>query len=175
IKNFLTNPERYSSENIFREKLESNIYEINSEVARYILCKVEEENFTKESEIDLWRREKEKYVFTIEHILPEGERLPKEWVNMIAKGDKEEAKRLQEQFVHKLGNLTMTAYNSNLSNLSFDKKRDRKDKKGKNIGYKNNLYLNGEIYPLNNKKEWIIEDIEKRTRILIDEALKLFC
>ncbi len=175
IKNFLINPERYASDDIFREKLESNIYEINSEAARYILCKIEEENFTKESEIDLWRREKEKYVFTIEHILPEGERLPKEWINMIANGDKEKAKKLQEDSVHKLGNLTITAYNSNLSNLSFEKKRDRKDKKGKNIGYKNNLYLNGNIYPLQNKKEWTIEDIEKRTKILVDKALSLFC
>ena len=175
IKTFLTNPERYSSDDIFREKLESNIYEINSEAARYILCKIEEENFTKENEIDLWRREKDKFVFTIEHILPEGERLPKEWINMITKGDKEEAKRLQEQFVHRLGNLTLTAYNSNLSNLSFEKKRDRKDRNDKNIGYKNNLYLNGKIYPLPNKKEWTIEDIEKRTRILVDEALRLFC
>jgi len=174
IKSFLINPERYAGDDIFREKLESNIYEINSEAARYILCKMEEENFTKESEIDLWRREKDKYIFTIEHILPEGERLPKEWINMIARGDKEESKKLQEQFVHRLGNLTLTAYNSNLSNLPFEKKRDRKDKKGKNIGYKNNLYLNGKVYPLHNKKEWIIEDIEKRTRILVDEALKLF-
>ena len=132
IKTFLTNPERYANDDIFRQKLESNIYEINSEVTRYILCKIEEESFTKESDIDLWKREKDKYIFTIEHILPEGERLPKEWINMIAKGDKDEAKKLQEQFVHKLGNLTLTAYNSNLSNLSFEKKRDRKDKKGKN-------------------------------------------
>ena len=174
IKTFLTNPERYANDDIFREKLESNIYEINSEVTRYILCKIEEESFTKESDIDLWKREKDKYIFTIEHILPEGERLPKEWINMIAKGDKDEAKKLQEQFVHKLGNLTLTAYNSNLSNLSFEKKRDRKDKKGKNIGYKNNLYLNGKIYPLQSKNEWAIGDIEKRTKVLIDEALKLF-
>src|SRR3989338_8759995 len=174
IKTFLTNPERYANDDIFREKLESNIYEINSEVTRYILCKIEEESFTKESDIDLWKREKDKYIFTIEHILPEGERLPKEWINMIAKGDKDEAKKLHEQFVHKLGNLTLTAYNSNLSNLSFEKKRDRKDKKGKNIGYKNNLYLNGKIYPLQSKNEWAIGDIEKRTKVLIDEALKLF-
>lgn len=174
IKNFLINPERYASNILFKEKLESEIYEINSEVARYILCKIEEENSTKESD-DLWKRnQKDKYVFTIEHIFPEGERIPKDWVDMIAKGNKEEAKKLQGQYVHKLGNLTLTGYNSNLSNLSFDKKRDRKDKKGAWIGYKNKLYLNNEIYPLSKKSNWNIEDIEKRTQILVKEALKLF-
>ncbi len=175
IKNFLINPERYASNEIFREKLESDIYDINTEAARYILCKIEEKNFTKDDERDLWKKdEKGKYIFTIEHIFPEGERIPSDWIKMIANGDKEEAKRLQERYVHKLGNLTLTGYNSNLSNLSFDKKRDRKDKSGKAIGYKNKLYLNNEIYSLSKKDKWTIEDIEKRTQILIDESLKLF-
>ena len=175
IKTFLINPERYADDDLFREKLSSDIYEINSDVTRYILCKVEENYSTKESD-DLWKRDqKGKYIFTIEHVFPEGERIPMEWIDMVAKGDKENAKKLQEEYVHKLGNLTLTGYNSNLSNLAFDKKRDRKDKKGVYIGYKNKLYLNNEIYPLSKMNKWTIEDINKRTELLVKEALKLFC
>jgi len=175
IKTFLVNPERYAEEDLFREKLGSDIYEINTEVARFILCKIEEEHNPKKESFELWKRDnKDKYLFTIEHILPEGERIPKDWVEMIAKGSKEEAKILQDKYVHKLGNLTLTGYNSNLSNLSFDKKRDRKDKKGNWIGYRNKLYLNNELYPLSRLDKWTIEDIEKRTNILVNQAMKLF-
>ena len=174
IKTFLINPERYAEDGVFREKLGGDIYETNAEVARYILCKIEEKNSTKESD-DLWKRDqKDKYIFTIEHIFPEGERIPQDWVKMIADENKEEAKRLQEMYTHKLGNLTLTGYNSNLSNLLFDKKRDRKDRNGVWIGYKNKLYLNNEIYPLAKKDSWTIEDIQKRTKILVEEAIKLF-
>ncbi len=174
IKNFLINPERYAENTIFEEKLGSDIYETNSIITRYILCKIEEKNSTKEDS-DLWKRDqKGKYIFTIEHIFPEGNRIPEEWIKSIANGSKIEAKKLQEQYVHKLGNLTLTGYNSNLSNFSFEKKRDRKDKSGLYIGYKNKLFLNNELYPLRSKTNWKIEDIEERTKILIKEAIKLF-
>ena len=174
IKTFLINPERYASEDLFKEKLFGDIYETNSEVARYVLCKIEEKHSTKES-ADLWKKDqKGKYIFTIEHVFPEGDRIPKEWVNMLAEGNKEVAKKMQEESVHKLGNLTLTGYNSNLSNLPFEKKRDRKDKRGEYIGYKNKLYLNNEICPLSKMDKWTIEDINKRTGLLVKEALGLF-
>ena len=175
IKTFLINPERFASNELFREKLEGDIYETNADVARFVLCKIESTKRTKEDEVDLWKKNnKDKYTFTIEHIFPEGERIPSDWVKMIANGNKEEAKRLQNLYVHKLGNLTLTGYNSNLSNLSFEKKLNRKDNSGREIGYKNKLYLNNEIYPLSKKHEWTIEDINERTQILINTALKLF-
>ncbi|MFH1503655.1 MAG: DUF262 domain-containing HNH endonuclease family protein [Candidatus Diapherotrites archaeon] len=174
IKNFLVNPERFASENLFREKLEGDIYDINTDATRYILCKIQEEHSGEKERYHLWERDRKgKYIFTIEHIFPEGEKIPKEWIEMIAKGDKEKSKRLQEQYVHRLGNLTLSGYNSNLSNLTFLKKRDRKDKQGREIGYKNGLYLN-KIYNLSKKNSWTIEDIQKRTQLLVDEAWKLF-
>lgn len=83
----------------------------------------------------------------------------------------EEAEKLQVEWVHKLGNLTLTAYNPNLSNFSFKKKRDRKDNRGNYIGYKNGLYLNRELAK---KNSWTIEDIKNRTNHLVKEALNLF-
>jgi hypothetical protein len=110
-------------------------------------------------------------LWTIEHIFPEGKNIPNDWVNMIAGGDKEKAIDLQEEYVHRLGNLTLTGFNPSLSNFAFIKKRDRSNKAGKAIGYKNKLWLNRAIAK---KHKWTIEDIEKRTEELVDGAIKLF-
>ena len=69
------------------------------------------------------------------------------------------------------GNLTITGYNQNLSNLSFEKKKNRVNKDGNYIGYKNGLKLNEDIV---NKDTWHIEDIKKRTNKLVDFFIKEF-
>ena len=50
-----------------------------------MLCSIEAKNQTKEIYADLWARDNnKKYVWTIEHIFPEGENIPATWVQMIA-------------------------------------------------------------------------------------------
>jgi len=172
IISYLTKPERFADIEIFKNKILGDIYTDNTAMARFILCKIEENHMTKETWKDLWIKDKNnKYVWTIEHILPEGRNIPKDWVQMIANGDEERAKQLKEKCVHKLGNLTLTAYNPHLSNFTFIKKRDRKDGKGNHIGYKNGLYLNKSLA---NKNRWMVTDIEERTKELVGEALELF-
>jgi hypothetical protein len=122
--------------------------------------------------VNFWEKDdKGKLIWTIEHIFPEGENIPKEWIDMVVNGNIDDAKKIQSEWVHKLGNLTLTGYNPNLSNFSFEKKRDRKDKKENYIGYKNGLYLNTNLIQ---KQSWIVEDIKERTDKLIEESLKLF-
>ncbi|VUT24920.1 MAG: hypothetical protein MASP_00765 [Candidatus Methanolliviera sp. GoM_asphalt] len=146
LTDYLTQSDKFADIKIFKEKLEDDIYEDNVAVARFILCKIEEEHQTREIYTDLWEKDNNrKYLWTIEHIYPEGKNIPKEWVNIIAGGNEEEAKELQTKWVHKLGNLTLTAYNSNLSNFSFEKKRDRQNSKGDQVGYRNGLYLNKKL------------------------------
>ena len=65
--------------------------------------------------------------------MPQGDNLPTEWQDML--GGREEAARAQDEHRHKLGNLTVTQFNSNLGNKSFQEKRDRKDSEGRFIGY----------------------------------------
>ena len=78
--------------------------------------------------VDFWERDKHnKLIWTIEHIFPEGNNIPECWVDMIADGDKSKAKKIQNESVHKLGNLTLTGYNQYLSNFDFLKKRNRKE------------------------------------------------
>ena len=90
---------------------------------------------------------------------------------MIAAGDKELAKERRVKYVHKLGNLTLTRYNTELFNYSFEKKRDRKDQSGNFIGYRNGFSINSDIAV---KDVWTIEDIEERTEKLIQELLTVF-
>jgi uncharacterized protein with ParB-like and HNH nuclease domain/predicted transport protein len=57
---------------------------------------------------------------TIEHIMPQNEMLSEEWKADLG----EDWQRIHEEYLHTLGNLTLTAYNSEYSNYSFNKKRD---------------------------------------------------
>ena len=157
-----------SSIEVVKSKLHGNLYSDNPDITRFLLIKIEESHMTKERWVDLWQRDSKGLVFTIEHIFPEGTSIPEDWVNVIAQGDLKKAEDLQEQFVHKIGNLTLTAYNSNLSNLSFEKKRDRKDKNGNFIGYKNGFYLN---LDLKEKETWDVEKIEIRGKKLVEELV----
>ena len=161
-----------ASDEIFREKLGGNLYEENVDATRFVLCKIEELHQTKEKFTDLWKRDNSgDYVWTVEHIFPQGPNIPERWIKMIANGDEVLAKEYREKYVHKLGNLTITGYNSKLGNKSFAEKRDRKDAGGKLVGYKNGLHLNAD---LRGRDSWTVQDIEARTNSLVKAAIKLF-
>lgn len=57
--------------------------------------------------------------YTIEHIMPQNPDLSKEWQAMLGGKWKE----LQKQYLHTLGNLTLTGYNSELSDRPFAQKK----------------------------------------------------
>lgn len=158
-----------ASDEEFRSRLLGRIYEENTDVARFVLTTLAEDAMTKETKVDLWRQEKNHFVWTIEHILPQGENLPTAWQEML--GGKEVAAQVQEEHRHRLGNLTITAYNSNLGNKSFVEKRDRQDSKGRYIGYRNGLSLNAELTV---RESWAAGDIDERTNALADKVIARF-
>ena len=160
-------------DSLFEDKLRGPVYDENPEAARFILCSIEAQHQTKEIYADLWSRgNNKKYVWTIEHIFPEGENVPAPWVQMIANGDISLAKQYRANYVHTIGNLTITGYNQNLSNMSFEQKRDRTSKdKTKEIGYKNGLYLNKGIV---NQTEWTVDKIKSRTDELVNILLDMY-
>lgn len=57
--------------------------------------------------------------YTIEHVLPQSRNLRPEWQKMLG----ENSSDIQERCVHRLGNLTLTGYNPELSNKSFEQKK----------------------------------------------------
>ena len=161
-----------ASDEKLRSSLGGDIYKENVGATRYILCKLAESAMTQETWTDLWQRnDKNVFVWTIEHIFPEGENVPDCWIDMIANGDKQLAGKYLAEYTHKIGNLTITGYNSSLGNKSFVEKRDRKNKEGHYIGYKNGLEINREIAT---KDTWTIEDIKNRTSNLIDELMEIY-
>ena len=160
-------------DSVFEDKLRGPVYDENPEATRFMLCSIEAQNQTKEIYADLWARDNsKKYVWTIEHIFPEGENIPASWVQMIADGDAALAKQYRLDYVHTIGNLTITGYNQNLSNMSFDQKRDRKSKdKTKEIGYKNGLYLNKDVV---NQSKWTVDKIRNRTDVLVKILMEMY-
>jgi len=160
-----------ATDEAFKRKLEGPIYEENSGVTRFILCALTEQAMTKESWVDLWRFENKQFVWTIEHIFPQGENIPQSWITMIADGDEIKAKEIQQTHVHKLGNLTISGFNSALGNKSFEDKRDRVDRQGRAVGYKNGLKLNEDLATA---AGWSVDQIDSRTDKLVQQVTQLF-
>lgn len=70
--------------------------------------------------------------YTIEHILPQNDALSKEWRTELGT----DWQRVQKSWLHTLGNLTLTGYNSEYSDHPFAYKRDQvTDKAGNPVGF----------------------------------------
>lgn len=157
--------ENSSSDEEFEKKLNGPVYLDNPDATRFLLCYYENKFKTNEIYTDLWERDNSnKYVWTIEHIFPEGENIPQDWVDMIANGDRDLANEYLVKYTHTLGNLTITGYNQTLSNLSYEKKNNRTNKDGNYVGYKNGLKLNEDVVDL---PAWTKDNIETRTEKLV--------
>ncbi len=97
---------------------------------------------------------------TIEHIMPQT--LTEEWKRDL--GENFEA--IHEKYLHTIGNLTLTGYNSEYRNNSFQEKRDMEK------GFKqSSLKLNQSLKDLESFGE---KEIEKRANDLADWALKIW-
>jgi uncharacterized protein with ParB-like and HNH nuclease domain/predicted transport protein len=136
-------------EEFFSNLLEKDIYHMR--IRNYILDKFE--NFEHNEKINV-----EEY--TIEHIMPQT--VTNEWKKEL--GD--DWKEIYEKYLHRLGNLTITGYNSRYSNSSFKEKRDME--KGFNESH---LILNKNLGKL---ESWNKEEIEKRGRNLAERAKEIW-
>lgn len=100
--------------------------------------------------------------YTIEHILPQNENLSKAWKDSL--GDNWES--VQQTWLHTLGNLTLTGYNSEYSDRPFKQKRDMKG------GFKESpLKVNAGLGSVEN---WNADSIQKRAKSLAATALKVW-
>lgn len=99
----------------------------------------------------------EKAAITIEHILPQ---TPTDWWKNHLGDDWE---MTHELWLHTIGNLTLTGYNSELSNDDFDTKRQKLSESHLEI----NRYFDGVT-------TWRVEDIKNRSDQLSELALKVW-
>ena len=151
---------------VFEKALYDNLYSGRRTTISFILRYLEDYHSTRENKRDIWNEE-----WTIEHIFPEGENIPQVWVDEIANGDKAKAEVLLKTKCHCIGNLTLSKFNSNLSNKGFLEKRDKKDDDGYWIGYRNGLYLNSYMAA---HDKWTEKEIDERTKMLVDEIMEVF-
>lgn len=100
--------------------------------------------------------------YTIEHILPQNPDLPTAWRQVLGP----EWQRVQQQWLHTLGNLTLTGYNAEYSDRPFAEKRDMAG------GFKESpLKLNAGLGKLD---AWNESAIQARAGRLADLALTLW-
>ena len=107
--------------------------------------------------------------YTIEHILPQNKNLSNEWQAELGA----DWQRIQETWLHTLGNLTLTGYNSEYSDHPFAYKRDEvMDKDGNLVGFAHSpLKLN---IGLGKVAVWNEDAIKLRAKRLADEAAKVW-
>jgi uncharacterized protein with ParB-like and HNH nuclease domain/predicted transport protein len=100
--------------------------------------------------------------YTIEHILPQNPDLPAAWKQALGG----EWQRVQQQWLHTLGNLTLTGYNAEYSDRPFAEKRDMTG------GFKQSpLRLNAELGQLD---AWNEAAIRERAGRLANQALAVW-
>ena len=100
--------------------------------------------------------------YTIEHILPQNENLSPAWREALGP----EWQRVQETWLHTLGNLTLTGYNPEYSDRPFSEKRDMQG------GFKESpLRLNKYFGALDT---WNEAAIQQRAKRLADQATEVW-
>jgi uncharacterized protein with ParB-like and HNH nuclease domain/predicted transport protein len=100
--------------------------------------------------------------YTIEHIMPQNEHLSLKWQNALGA----DWERIRKTYLHTLGNLTLTGYNSEYSDRAFVEKRDMKG------GFKESpLHLNQGLGQLEN---WDEEAIQKRAAQLASQMVQVW-
>ena len=141
----------YPKDSLFKERLlDVKLYGSNrTEKAKLILESLEE-SFKHKEKVDLAK-------VSIEHIMPQT--LNEWWKKHLG----EDWAITYDLFVHSLGNLTLTAYNSELSNSDFIAKRYEYEK--------SHLELNKYFHQCN---EWKKEDIETRAEHLANRIIEIW-
>lgn len=177
------------SDEQFKLALEQPLYsKSNSKTLRIILIDLARHynngyfSKSREDTLDLYTSKqtpRSMYKWTIEHILPDG-KLNYDWIQSLSKGDQQKAEEIQEKYKNTLGNLTLTPYNSEMSNSSFVIKRDYNPSGSEYEGLRSGLFLNESIVDINQhediseKIEWTEEDIKRRTSILTNLIVELY-
>lgn len=141
---------RFPSDEEFAECMSTrNIYGMNPKNKLYLFERLENSE-TSETK-DVWGH-LDRGEYSIEHIMPQ--HLTAAWI--VSLGDNYEA--IHTNWLHRLANLTLTAYNSRYSNSPFAEKRDMPH------GFKDSgLRINQWV---GRKEQWGLPELEERDQLL---------
>ncbi|MCY4490095.1 MAG: DUF262 and DUF1524 domain-containing protein [Thaumarchaeota archaeon] len=108
--NLKTSYQRFPNDSEFyTEFLTKNVYDLK--IKKYLFDKLENHDRKERVNVD---------EYTFEHIMPQNENLSEEWQKELGS----EWKHIRDKYLHTIGNLTLTGYNSELSDKTFLEKRD---------------------------------------------------
>ena len=130
---------------------ERNLYRKNA-LCKYLLVAIENQG----------KEQIKTDALTIEHIMPQNKNLSTAWQRMLGT----DWELVRERYLHTLGNLTLTGYNSELGDLPFAEKLDKLAEENTHVTV---LYSD-----VKNKTEWNAQTMESRAERLSEEVLKLF-
>ena len=125
-----------------------NLYSSRRHVARLVLLGIENQN--NKHKINMEN-------LSIEHIIPQS--LTSEWINVLGQNSKN-----HKQFVHRLGNLTLTAYNSELSNNPIQRKIEI-------INETRHLRMNTELQDI---EKFTYDELNQRTLSIIEKIIEIW-
>ncbi|GGP11247.1 DUF262 domain-containing protein [Oceanobacillus neutriphilus] len=171
------------SDGDFLSALKGSVYDISPQTVRFVLIELERKHgryFNKQNQENFDQYESNgKPVWSLEHILPQNLNLKDSWKEMISPENNDLASNLQKENMHRFGNLTLTAYNPELSDKDFVYKRDYRHKDSSEYtGLRTKLFLNESITregeKIETKDTWTIEDISDRTEKLANLILQEF-
>lgn len=138
--------------------LTRDMYNINSKFRTYFFERLE--NYNHNENVNIYEGIDNK-VYSVEHIMPQS--LSAIWKNELG----ENYEQVHNMFIHNLGNLTLSGYNSRMSNRSFSEKRNMEN------GYTQSHFVNLNHIPAN-VESWREEEIVQRRDILIERSLKIW-
>ena len=136
---------------------EKPIYQMNSKNNIYILERLE--NFGTLEDKDIYRHYDEGE-YSIEHIMPQ--HLTPAWIKEL--GDSYE--EIHDTWLHRIANLTLTAYNSKYSNSTFVEKKTMKNG-FEDSGIRLNTYVS-------KKDKWTLAELRDRNDYLLKRALDIW-
>ena len=143
------------------------VYKLPIDYRYFLFERMENEN-NKEG-IKPIAEEMRKGTITIEHIMPQT--LTSQWKQSLGENFEE----IHEKYLHTFANLTLTAYNSNYSNHTFEEKRDGYvDKRGEKIyGFKESGFSLSNY--LKTCENWTEKELIERQNILLEKFKNLWC
>jgi hypothetical protein len=150
--------QRFPSDDEIKEKMPAkDFYNMNAKNNMHILERLE--NFENREKIDLQKLLAEN-ILTIEHIMTQT--LSNTWRDELGA----EYESVHAAYLHTLGNLTLTAYNREMSNKSFSEKKTI-------VGgfLHSKLYLNEYI---KKQDSWNKNTINERAVILVEKSLMIW-
>lgn len=155
--------------------LQDGIYDKNKKTTRFILISLERNYgtfFNKSNPDSLDDYDSNGNLrWSIEHIIPQGIHLLDTWKDTLSPDDRDLATEIQAQYVHRLGNLTLTPYNSEMGNKSFVEKKEFKASDSL-VGLSLKIYLNDSIDK--SKNTFGINELKLRQAALEEKMKEVF-